>query len=325
MPAMKGGGVEDCLLKPPPAFSGFLIFGQNEGLVSDRARRLARALVDDPADSMQLIRVAGDALSDSPSRLADEFFAISMFGGRRAIVVTSGLRQITQYVEPLLGAPRGECAFIVTAGKLKKDSPLRLLFERSGHGAAIECQPDKPEDIADLVDKELKAAGLGIERDARKALVALVGADRLMTRSELSKLICYVHGRATVTIEDIRDSIADASEMFVESTVAAAFAGARPANSEARIDAQDVQLVLAAALRQAIELHNQVAAGDADRPRGYGQWQPTPPSRNWTAPKATRVAGQLQRALLLSRQFPALAPMIAARALTAIGSMASRP
>ena len=53
-----------------------------------------RAAVDDPTDPFSLIRIDGDDLSANPFRLVEEANTIPMFGGRRAIWVRAGGRNI---------------------------------------------------------------------------------------------------------------------------------------------------------------------------------------------------------------------------------------
>ena len=154
----------------------------------ERARKLLRALVDDPADPFQLVELDGDELAGDPLRLADEANTIPLFGGRRAVHVELGGKNIVPALEPLLSAP-AESAVLIEAGALKRDHALRKLFEKERGAAAIECSPDSVADVQRLINEELKAAGLTLDDDARETLVALLGEDRLSTRSEIGKLV----------------------------------------------------------------------------------------------------------------------------------------
>ena len=54
-----------------------------------------------------------------------------------------------------------------------------------------------------MVDETLKDDGLSIQREARAALIASLGGDRLATRGELAKLMLYAHGQREITLADV--------------------------------------------------------------------------------------------------------------------------
>jgi DNA polymerase-3 subunit delta len=244
----------------------FLVYGSDSGLVRERARKLLRALVDDPADPFQLVELDGDELAGDPLRLADEANTIPLFGGRRAVHVELGAKNILPALEPLLNAP-AESAVLIEAGALKRDHALRKLFEKERSAAAIECSPDSAADVQRLINEELKAAGLALDDDARETLVALLGQDRLSTRSEIGKLVLAAHGRQRITLEDVETLVCDASATAHDDAVLQAFSGeidALPGAFERLIaTGGEPSVILAAALRYAVALHRARLAIDS--------------------------------------------------------------
>ena len=53
-----------------------------------------RASVDDANDPFAFVRIEGEDLSANPSRLVEEANTIPLFGGRRAVLVRAGPRNI---------------------------------------------------------------------------------------------------------------------------------------------------------------------------------------------------------------------------------------
>ena len=78
---------------------------------------------------------------------------------------------------------------------------------------------------APSVDETLKAGGFAIEREARIALIASLGGDRLATRGESSKLMLYAHGQREITLADVDAIMSDVSSLAMDAVVDAAFAG----------------------------------------------------------------------------------------------------
>ncbi len=113
MTALKASDVDAFVARPDAARPVVLIYGPDSGLVSERAKTIVRASVDNPDDPFSLVRIEGDDLSGNPLRLVEEANTIPLFGGRRAIWVKPTSRNIASAVESLLarhlaGLPRGD-------------------------------------------------------------------------------------------------------------------------------------------------------------------------------------------------------------------------
>jgi DNA polymerase-3 subunit delta len=79
--------VEAFLKKPDPKIRGVVVYGNDDGLIAERAVALAKTVCEDLKDPFRVVDIAGDVLKSDPARLADEFGAMSMLGGRRVIRV----------------------------------------------------------------------------------------------------------------------------------------------------------------------------------------------------------------------------------------------
>jgi DNA polymerase-3 subunit delta len=223
MVQIKPADADRLLAKPDPAVRLVLIYGDDEGLVSERANRFAEAVTGKDGEHLRLDMAA---LSEDPGRLVDEANSIPMFGGRRAISLrVSGNRSIEGALEALLAAPPRDAWVIVIAGELKKTSPLRKLAEASGGAWAIPCYADTARDLDRLIDDETKAFGVTIAAEARAVLKSLIGSDRLMSRAEVQKLCLYALGSPAITVDDVRALIGDGGASALDETIDAAASG----------------------------------------------------------------------------------------------------
>ena len=162
MVAIKSHEADRFLARDVAGFSAYLVHGSDGGLVSERVRALTRALVDDPADPFQLVRLGGDEVASDPGRLADEAMTVPLFGGRRAILVDVGAKNIVPALEHHLTA-KDPAPVVIEAGSLRKDAPLRKACERAKNAVALECYLDEERDLARLIDAETSAAGAAVE------------------------------------------------------------------------------------------------------------------------------------------------------------------
>lgn len=339
MTAVKTSDVESFLARPDPARPVVLVYGPDAGLVSERAQTLVKAAVDDVTDPFSLVRLEGEDLTGEPSRLAEEAQTIPLFGGKRAVWVKAGSRNIAAAVEAALGLDRLECRIVIEAGDLRRNAPLRSLCERAKNAAALPCYSDSERDLARLIDSEMREAGLTLKPDARAMLIPLLGGDRAASRSEIRKLVLYAHGQGDVGVDDIAAVVTDASALVLDELVDAAFAG-RAAELEtlygkAQAAGSAVGSILFAAQRQLAQLHRWRLAIEDGAPFSLDSAQPPVHFRRknaieaalrmWNAARLGVAMIELADAVLASRRSPALADAITERALLAIATRARRP
>src|SRR5947207_73007 len=99
MVALRASEVDAFVARPDPSRPIVLVFGPDAGLVRERAAAIVAASVDNPDDPFSLARLDGDDLSADPLRLVEEASTIPLFGGRRAVWLKLGSRNIVPAVE----------------------------------------------------------------------------------------------------------------------------------------------------------------------------------------------------------------------------------
>jgi DNA polymerase III subunit delta len=338
MVAVKNAQVDAFIARPDPARPIVLVFGPDAGLVSERVNTLVKASVDDVNDPFALARLEGEDVAADPARLVAEAQTMPLFGGRRAVWVKAGSRNIAPAVEALIAAPLAQCRVIIEAGDLRRNSPLRALCERAKNAAALPCYADGERERERLIDDEMRAAGLSLKPEARELLVPLLGGDRAASRNELRKLALYARGRGQVGVEDIVAVVSDASALALDDIVDAAFAG-RPAELEtqfakSRTAGTSAGSILFAAQRQVAQLHKWKTAIESGA--GFSLDAVQPPLhfrrkdligaalRAWSAARLETAMADLAEAVLQSRRNADLADIIAERALLAIATQGRR-
>lgn len=222
---VKTSDAERYVTRPPSGLVAALVFGPDQGLVRERAERLAKTVAPDLTDPFRVAELDDAILGGDPARLADEAAALSMMGGRRVVRVRGAGNGLAKLFEGFLENPKGDALVVVEAGDLAKSSALRSAFEDADNAAAIACYGDSDRDLAEVVRETLKAEGLTIAADALDAAVAGLGSDRGVTRREIEKLALYAHGGTRVTLEDVRAIVGDESEARVEEVCDAAGEG----------------------------------------------------------------------------------------------------
>lgn len=223
MTALKGEAISRFLKRPDKPV--VLVYGPDTGLVGERSRDLIEIFLGPDADPMARAVIEGDSLGAAPHLLAEEAHSVPMFGGKRAVRVTSTTKNIVKSVEPLLSDPPSEALVVIEAGDLKPSSPVRKAVEKAAGAVALPCYVDDKRALETLILDELGAASLRPSPDARAALLHLLGGDRLASRGELKKLALYCQGREHVDLDDVSAVVGDASALELDTLIDATALG----------------------------------------------------------------------------------------------------
>ena len=255
--------IESFLKNSDPGLRAALFFGSDEGLVRERASRMAASSVDDVTDAFCVADLTGPEIIKDPARLADEANAISLTGGARLVRLRSATDGIAEALRFVLDGPACEALIVIEAGPLAPRSALRKLIEGSERAGAVGCYPDEAGDVAGVVRDTLRAHGLTPSNDALSYLAGNLGSDRRVTRSEIEKLALYAAGQESVSLEDAQAVVADSAGLGLDDVALASaegdHAGLDRGLSKLLLEGVSPVAVLRAAARHLQRLHQ--AAG----------------------------------------------------------------
>jgi DNA polymerase-3 subunit delta len=317
-----------------------LVHGPDEGLTHERSRAIARKVLGGDENPLSLLRLDGDMVAREPGALADEAYAISMFGGHRVIWIDVQRHDLLRALSPLFAKPPHNCTIIVRAGQLKKDSALRQAFEKMINGASIECYPDEQASLTRLVDIEAKAAGIAVAPDARTALLTLLGADRETTRGEIAKLMLYAMGRPRIEVEDLEAIVSGAApsklEQIIDHSLTGDLRGAAASAAQFFNEGGEGEQLMARLIAQLMLLHRLRLEMDRSQPPAASRlpsFVKLPPSARrtlsgqsvaWTSEAIARRLPAIQAGSANVRARPRLTRLVAARLLWALATSAAR-
>jgi DNA polymerase-3 subunit delta len=207
-------------LREPGACRVVLLYGEDHGMIRDRAAALVRAVagsLDDPFLVAELGR-------EDTRRLADEAATLALTGGRRVV----RLRETTDAAAEQVGAilkGNAPALVVLEAPGLATRSRLRTLVEAAPDGAAITCYPEEGRALADTIRTVLGEAGVGIDADALAWVSDQLGADRVSTRAEAEKLALYVGPGGRVDLDAAMACVGDLAGLSLDDALFAATEG----------------------------------------------------------------------------------------------------
>lgn len=190
---MRGAEANRYMARPDPSRAALLIYGADPMRIALKRQEAIAALLGPNGESeMRLTRLSGAELRKDPSRLIDSIKEIGFFSGARVVFVEEATDGLTAtFAEALKLWQAGDANIIVTAGDLKKASPLKTLFEKHLQTVCIALYNDPP--TREEIETELKRAGLAqITPEAMADLTVLARAiDPGDFRQTLQKIALY--------------------------------------------------------------------------------------------------------------------------------------
>jgi DNA polymerase III subunit delta len=192
-------------LRNPGACRAVLLYGEDEGLIRERARQLTLTVAESLNDPFRVVELDRDGWP----RIAEEMTAMSLIGGRRVVRVREVTDAATDAVRAALRAG-GDTLLVLEAPGLGKGK-LRTLLEAAPNAAAISCYREEGRALQDSIRAMLSELGAGADAEAIAWLAESLGGDRAVVRGEVEKLALLAGAGGRVDVEMARASAGDAA------------------------------------------------------------------------------------------------------------------
>lgn len=198
-------------LRNPGETRFFLLYGPDDS----GSRALAKLLAAAMGAEAERVELSGAEFRGDPARLADEAASISLFGGRRYILVDPAGDESLAAVEALLEAPAAGNPVVLMAGALKPASKLLKLALARADALAFASYAPEGQDAERLAAEMARREGLIVRADVARRLADACGGNRAVLAQELAKLASYLDAtpeRPRELEHDALDAVGAAAE-----------------------------------------------------------------------------------------------------------------
>lgn len=197
--------------------AGCLLFGPEASVVKYRFDFIAKKITPDLKDPFLVTTISKERLSEDKGLLADEFFAMSMLGGRKLIIVReadiAAGGALKMLMEDAEFANKSDNFILILGGDLDKTSPLRKAAEASKYFAAIPCYEDNEYTIKSFIESLLSKNGIKANGEIIRLLVEKLGKNRQIIISEIEKIALYVGDNKELTMDEVNKIIVSQGEI----------------------------------------------------------------------------------------------------------------
>jgi DNA polymerase III subunit delta len=188
---LKGAAAARALAQPDGSIRLYVLAGPDEA----GSRALSDAFSKAMGASAERVDLHPRDIKETPSRLADEVAAFSLFGDRRWIYVhqpSGGGDEWCAGATAILATESPGNPVVISGSGMTARSKLVQLAQ--GHGAAVAIISYLPEGAeADRLAAQIaEAQGVTMAREAARALADATGGDRALMAREAEKLALYL-------------------------------------------------------------------------------------------------------------------------------------
>jgi DNA polymerase III subunit delta len=187
------GQVERALDAGGAPYKLILLYGPDEAGSRALVQRLVRAMGLDA----EKIELDGGTLKADPALLADEAASLSLFGGKRFIIVSVSGDEANSAIESLLQSEGSGNPVIVLAGALKPSSALLKRLLADPNVACLASYVPGDAEMAQIAGGLAHEQGLRLDSATARRLVNLSGNDRAVMAREIEKLALYLDASPT--------------------------------------------------------------------------------------------------------------------------------
>ncbi len=232
----------------------FLVYGENEGLKKEIIQSLKKKFNGNVEnyDETQII--------ENKELFYEKILNQSLFEKEKIVIVNRCSEKIYEVIENILEKKILDTKIILNANILEKKSKLRNLFEKEEKLVIIPTYKDTSLNLLELARKFFYNYKVSISQEAINLLVSRCNGDRGYLKTELDKVLVYMHDRKSINLEEIY-KLTNLSENFsinelVDTSLSKNFKKAAEIINESNYKLDDGIIILRTYLQKAKRLLN---------------------------------------------------------------------
>ena len=210
-----GNQIDTLLNHEELAYSYILLFGPDQGLMHDCAKKIANKYLGLSHAQSSILSFSTSQVKDDPSTLFNAIKSLSLLNAKQIIRIRNGDDSLAIIFEELIDNDMSLWPIIIEAEELSPRSKIRRLFEKQPTCIAIGCYPDEGSSLKAFIQNVLRDHQLNPTDEALLFLCQYLGGDRLVIRSELEKVALYSKKdpniAETLTSKDVESCISYSS------------------------------------------------------------------------------------------------------------------
>ncbi|MBL6664533.1 MAG: DNA polymerase III subunit delta [Rickettsiales bacterium] len=203
--------------------AGCLLYGPEESVITYRFNFIAKKIVSDLKDPFLVSNISKERLKEDESILADEFYSMSMMGGRKLIMVKDCDNSVAESLKAIFMDDhfyeKSNNFILIQGSDLGPTNALRKLAETNNNFVAIPCYEDDEKTIIGFIEALLKNKKIIFNKDVILLLLEKFGKNRQIIISEIEKISTYLGNNNNLDIDTVEKLVKLESEVSADEFV----------------------------------------------------------------------------------------------------------
>lgn len=232
----------------------FLIYGENEGHKNEIIKFLKKNF------NRNIEKFDEAQILSNNELFYEKIFNQSLFEKEKIVIVNRCSDKICEIIENIIEKKDADIKIILNANVLEKKSKLRNLFEKRRELVIVPTYKDSSITLVDIAKKFFNNYKISISQETINLLVNRCNGDRGHLKSELDKILIYIHDKKSINLEEIY-KLTNLAENFsinelVDTTLAKNSQKTSDIINESNYKSEDGILILRTFLQKAKRLLN---------------------------------------------------------------------
>ena len=205
----KQAQLESFCKNPNPDVKCVILFGSNEGTIALLLKKCAEAVCGSVQDAFRYASLDMSEISKDGQEIYAEYYAQSLMGGRRSIVVKNADNNLATVLKNMIPDTKSDNFLIICSSSLNTKSSLITWAKDRADVIIVGCYDDREENISESAAALLREQGLTYDTSVLQVLCSRLSPDRKVNQGEIEKLAMYMGERKNVTIADVKAAVSD--------------------------------------------------------------------------------------------------------------------
>lgn len=202
--------IEQFIANIPGNIKSILVYGPDEGLVSERVKAITvRFLGPNQDTSFSIAEFDYNKIKEDTSEFNSALLSLSFLRTKKLIKVYDARNALSKDLQIMLEHYAGPNLVVFIGSDLPASAAVRKYFETSKTAAALACYQDEPHILRKMISNMLYARGFTCAEDALQALQMQIYGDRRMIMNEVEKLMIFMGNKKHINLHDVMDSVID--------------------------------------------------------------------------------------------------------------------
>ena len=175
----------------------FLIYGENEGHKNEIIKFLKKNF------NRNIEKFDEAQILSNNELFYEKIFNQSLFEKEKIVIINRCSDKICEIIENIIEKKDADIKIILNANVLEKKSKLRNLFEKSRELVIVPTYKDSSITLVDIAKKFFNNYKISISQETINLLVNRCNGDRGHLKSELDKILIYIHDKKSINLEEI--------------------------------------------------------------------------------------------------------------------------